>query len=274
MPAIQIDKLKLQTANLAGKVGQPDIFQEDLLELFDTYSNRTFRAGTDTLTHRLASSFHLPDRVIWQVERDLEPQIHIYDPEQSLILADTLWQGDSLEEKSIAIFILGQIPVVNEKPVVETLTRWYLPGLDPALQLRLVTSGLTRLRREKFPVWRQLIESWLTSSDTDKHAQALLALVELLQESGEAHLPAISRILRETVLQTPAKMHSEVVTLFHAMIQVSVIESTFLMNEIIHQANSRDMNQKRLLRKMIQVFPESEQAKIKQHYLEHFRSAI
>jgi hypothetical protein len=274
MPAIQLDKLKLQSANLAGKVGQPEEFLADLRELFDLYSNRTFRAGTDTLTTRLAASYHLPDRVIWQVERDLEPQIHIYDPEQSLILADTLWEGNSLEEKSLAIFILGQIPVDDEKKVVETITRWYQPGLDPVLQARLVTSGLTRLRNEKFIVWKKLIETWMDSDNIDQHAQAFLAQVELLQESGETHMPAISRLVLETALKTPTRLHPELVALFKAMVRVSEIESTFLMNEIIHRANARDLNQKRLLRKMIQAFPEGSQEKIKKHYLEHFRSPI
>lgn len=273
MPAIQLDRLKLQTANLAGKVGQPDLFQADLLELFDLYSNRTFRAGTNTLAHRMSSTYHLPDRVLWQIERDLEPQIHIYDPEQSLILAEALWSGESLEEKQIAIFILGQIPVEVDQPIMETFNRWFQPGLDPVLRMNLVTNGLNRLRRERFEDWMSLVKQWLASPTDEKHAQAFLALVELLQETGETHLPSVNKIVSGIVLDTSASLHHELLTLFRVMVQVSLIETDYLIREIIRRSDPQNANHKRLLRKMIQLFPESEQPEIKRQYLEHFRSS-
>ncbi len=272
MPAIQLDKLKLQTANLAGKVGQPDLFQADLLDLFDHYSNRTFRAGTNTLANRMSSTYHLPDRVLWQIERDLEPQIHIYDQEQSLILAETLWSGKSLEEKQIAIFILGQIPVEVDQPILETFTRWFQPGLDPHLRMNLVTVGLDRLRQEKFEDWMSLVQQWLASPLEEKHAQAFLALVELLQETGDTHLPSVNKIVSDVVLDTPASLHHELITLFRVMVQVSLIETSYLTRDIIRRSNPQNVNHKRLLRKMIQLFPDAEQPEIKRQYLEHFRA--
>lgn len=273
MPAIQLEKLRLQTANLAGKVGQPDIFQSELVELFDQYSNRTFRAGTNTLTNRMSSTYHLADRVMWQIERDLEPQIHIYEQDQSLLLANILWSGESLEEKLIAIFILGQVPVENDQPVLDTFTRWFQPGLDPLLRMRLVTDGLHRLRQEKFPDWMKLIQEWLASPLGEKHAQAFLALVELLQETGESHLPSVNKIMRETILTISPQDHYELLTLFRVMVQVSLIETTFLTREILHRSDPMNINHKRLLRKLIEQFPEGDQADLKREYLEHFRAA-
>ncbi len=273
MPAIQLDKLKLQTANLAGKVGQPDIFQSELLELFDLYSNRTFRAGTNTLSSRMSSTYHVADRVIWQIERDLEPQIHIYDQDQSLLLANILWSGESLEEKLIAIFILGQIPVEVDQPVLETFTRWFQPELDSLLRMRLVTVGLHRLRREKFTDWMGLIQEWIASPLEEKHAQAFLALVELLQETGESHLPSVNKIMRDTILTISPQNHYELLALFRVMVQVSLIETSYLTGEILGNSDPKNINHKRLLRKMIELFPENAQAELKRKYLEHFRSS-
>ncbi len=46
MPAVELDKLKLQSANLAGKISRPDLFLPMYRELLNYYSNRTFRPQT------------------------------------------------------------------------------------------------------------------------------------------------------------------------------------------------------------------------------------
>ena len=162
MPAIYLDKLKLQSANLAGKFGQSDEFMDDLLELFEFYSDRTFRAGNNTLAGRLHISYHLPERVFWQIERDLETQINIFPQEHALRLAGLLWTGESLEEKKLAVFILGRTSVSPSQPVLETYRNWFEQEDDSYLRQELVANGLLRLRREAFAIWLPLVQEWVT----------------------------------------------------------------------------------------------------------------
>jgi hypothetical protein len=271
MPAIYLEKLKLQSANLAGKFSQPEEFLHDLLELFEYYSNRTFRAGNNTLAGRLLASYHLPDRVLWQIERDLESQVKSYSQEDALRLANLLWKGESLEEKKLAVFLLGRITIEPHQPVLDTYQRWFKEEDDPAIRNELVTEGLFRLRREALPVWSDLIRGWITDQNEVYLGQGYLALAEYLRETGDQNVPVILNIIRPSLLEISATHHPEMLGLMQKLFQVSPIETIFILQEEIQRSNPRSAKHKRILRKIVQIIPPEHQGTIKLAYLEHFR---
>lgn len=271
MPAIYLEKLKLQSANLAGKFSQPEEFLHDLLELFEYYSNRTFRAGNNTLAGRLLASYHLPDRVLWQIERDLESQVKSYPQEDALRLANLLWKGESLEEKKMAVFLLGRITIEPHQPVLDTYQRWFKEEGDPAIRNELVTEGLFRLRREALPVWSDLIRGWITDQNEVYLGQGYLALAEYLRETGDQNVPVILNIIRPSLLEISATHHPEMLGLMQKLFQVSPIETIFILQEEIQRSNPRSAKHKRILRKIVQIIPPEHQGTIKLAYLEHFR---
>ncbi len=271
MPAIYLEKLKLQSANLAGKFIQPEEFLHDLLELFEFYSNRTFRAGNNTLTGKLLASYHLPERVLWQIEKDLQSQARSYPQEDSLRLANLLWNGASLEEKKLAVFLLGRTVVDPYQPVLDTYQKWFSEEDEPAIRKVLVTDGLFRLRREKFTIWLDLIRSWITDRNELYLGQGYLALAEYLEETGDRNVPAILNIIRPSMLEISAPHHPELLSLMQKFFKVSPVETSFILQEEIQNSNPRSVKHKRIMRKIVQIIPTEYQRSIKLAFLEHFR---
>ena len=181
MPAVQMEKLRLESANLAGKFAQPDLFRYEFLELMDRYSDRTFRSSQVTLPGKLLASFHVPDRVMWQIKNDLEPQVRIHTQSIALDCCQLLWNGDTVEEKQLAIAILGVIPSNPPGPIIDLVLRFYHPEMDPYLGNKLVADGLTDIRRNHFDLWLDLIQNWIASDDVRQTAQAYQALTGLAE---------------------------------------------------------------------------------------------
>jgi hypothetical protein len=272
MPGLQLDKLRLESANLVGKFSKPDLFRYELLELLDFYSNRTFRASQVTLPGKLLSSYHVPDRVIWQIKKDLEAQIASHSQSAGLDCAALLWKGESIEEMSLAVYILGRVSTDPPETVIDTLRSWYKPDLDPILRNMLVSDGLTNIRRDHFDLWVGLIRGWIDSDDPRQTAQAYQALTGLLAEEGDKHLPSVIRLVRENLFSLPSDLHPEALQLLQAMIRTSAVESRFLLRQCIQTAPVENSLQKRLLRKMVDLFPEPGYSELRKEYIGHYKA--
>jgi hypothetical protein len=271
MPAVQMEKLRLESANLAGKFAQPDLFRYEFLELMDRYSDRTFRSSQVTLPGKLLASFHVPDRVMWQIKNDLEPQVRIHTQSIALDCCQLLWNGDTIEEKQLAIAILGVISSNPPGPIIDLVLRFYHPEMDPYLGNKLVADGLTDIRRNHFDLWLDLIQNWIASDDVRQTAQAYQALTGLLKEEGDRHLPAVHRIVRESIFTIPPDLHPEALLLVQAMTRVSLIETKYMLRQLIHLAPQANLNFKRLIRKMVDLFSEPDRTELRADYLERFK---
>jgi hypothetical protein len=272
MPAVQLDKLRLQSANLVGRFSQPELFRYELLEIFEYYSDRTFRSSPVTLPGKLLTSFNLPERVLWQIERDLEAQIKNYPQADGLELCKLLWKGETSEEKSLAVFILGKVTSTPPEPILDVLHQWYHPEMDPTLQKILFADGLAEMRKDHFDEWLKLIQEWVQSGDPRRIGQAYQALTGLLLEQGEKYLPAISRLIQDTIQHLPASTHPEAIQLFQAMVRTSPVESRYLLRKMIQAAPSGNQIQKRLLRKIIDLFPDLPRSELRTEYLNHYKN--
>jgi hypothetical protein len=271
MPAVQLDKLRLQSANLVGRFSQPELFRYELLEIFEYYSDRTFRSSPVTLPGKLLTSFNIPERVLWQIERDLESQIKNYPQADGLELCKLLWKGETSDEKLLAVFILGKVVSTPPEPILEILHLWYHPDLDPALQKVLVADGLAEIRKDHFDQWMKLIQEWIQSGDPRRTGQAYQALTGLLLEQGDKYLPTISHLIQDTIHNLPASSHPEAVQLFQAMIHTSPVETKYLLRKMIQIAPSDNQIQKRLLRKIINLFSEEPKSELRTEYLNHYK---
>lgn len=271
MSAIQMEKLRLETANLAGKFSQPDVFRHDFLALMDYYSDRTFRASQVTLPDKLLASYHVPERVLWQIKRDLEPQVNSYAQDICLDCCQLLWFGETIEEKSLAVFILGMITPNPPEPILESLHRFYSPDLDPILRNMLVADGLHSIRRDHFDLWVSLIKTWIESDDPRQTAQAYQALTGLLKDEGGDHIPAINRLIHDTLPALPADLHTEAIQLFMMMLRISPVETKFILRQLLQSALPTNATLKRLLRKLVDIFPDPTRIELRTEYLQHYK---
>lgn len=271
MPAVQLEKIRAESASLVQKFNQPAIFRSNLLDMFEYYSDRTFRASPVTLPDKLFTSYHVPERMLWQIKNDLAVKVDQSSQEDALDCAQLLWEGNSIEEKSLAVFILGWTTSTPSGPILNCLQRWYQPDLDPILRKMLVSDGLRGIRKEHIDQWVQLIKSWIESDDTRQTAQALQAITGLLAEEGGRHLPSIFRLVETHFFDLPSDIQPETIQLIDAMLKTSPMEVKFLLRQLIREAPLQDTSSKRLLRKLIDICPPEIRSELRSDFLAHYR---
>jgi hypothetical protein len=193
MPAIDRARLKIQAATLARKFDEPETFLHDLNEMLDFYTNRTIRAAQ--VVQRLsAPTYHTPRPVLLQIESELATLAE-KQPQEALKLVKVLWQADSLESRLLAAFLLGNIPSDLAIPTLTLLPAWLNQSIDKEIHTALLTTALTRLRREKPDTFFFILEGWLGSPQPIFQVWGLQALIPLLQDPHFENLPAVFRIL-------------------------------------------------------------------------------
>jgi len=159
MPAIDLSRLKKQTAQLVDLFGQPVEFLRAHREVLDFYVNRTLRSQS-VAPSSVLPTYRTPTVVLRQIENELGP-VAGKQPIQALELADALWDEGWLETRLLAAFLLGRIPPQEER-LLARLTAWTQavrlnPGEFDALVLPGGSQGAHDLmeRREVLACIRQ-----------------------------------------------------------------------------------------------------------------------
>jgi hypothetical protein len=107
MPAIDLARLKQQTARLADLFDQPSEFLREHREVLDHYVNRTLRSQ-GVAPSSVLPTYRTPTVVLRQIETELGPLAE-KRPIPALELADALWDEGWLETRLLAAFLLGRI---------------------------------------------------------------------------------------------------------------------------------------------------------------------
>jgi hypothetical protein len=118
MPAIDLARLKKQTAQLADLFDQPADFLRELKEILDYYVNRTLRSQ-GVAPSSVLPTYRTPSVVLRQIETELSP-VAEKNPIEALELADALWDEGWLETRLLAAFLLGTNPSARGTPARAT----------------------------------------------------------------------------------------------------------------------------------------------------------
>src|SRR6266498_3219650 len=156
MPAIDLARLKKQTAQLADIFDQPSTFLRELREVLEFYINRSLRSS-GVAPSSVLPTYRTPVVVLRQIEKELG-SVAERQPVQALELADALWDEGWLETKLLAAYLLGRIPPQEER-LLARLTAWTQTVRDPDVRAALLTTSLTRLRQKR------LICFWYSSKN-------------------------------------------------------------------------------------------------------------
>src|SRR3989304_215281 len=104
MPAIQLARLKIQSAQLSEDFVRPDKFVRGLRDLLELYADRTRRSGQFGEPAPLLPAFKVPAPVLRQVLKDLAPMA-TGDPQGGLALCEALWAEPFLEFRLLAAYL-------------------------------------------------------------------------------------------------------------------------------------------------------------------------
>ncbi len=257
MPAIELARLKTQAARLADKFGEPEAFLHDLNELLDYYTNRTIRTA-QTIQRLAAPTYHTPRPVLRQIEGELAVLAED-QPAKAVTLSKVLWKAGSLESRLLAAYLLGNIPSDQAGPALTSLTGWLGKSTDKEIQTALLTTALTRLRREKPDEFFLLLEGWLDFPQPAQQVWGLQALIPLLQDPHFENLPAVFRILGPAIQRLAPATQLDFQACLGALERVSLTETVAFLREIVSIAPSPIML--RILRRMLPgLSPELQEA--------------
>src|SRR5215813_15614066 len=226
MPAIDLARLKKQTAQLADLFDQPPLFLREHREILDFYVNRSLRSQ-GVAPSSVLPTYRTPTVVLRQIETELGP-IAEKQPIQALELADALWDEGWLETRLLSAFILGRIPPQEER-LLARLTAWTQAVRDPEVRAALLTTSLTRLRKETPDLFLVLVKEWLYPTRKRMWSNGIQAIVPLVSSNDFDNLPPIFEIISPILKASPATLQFDLQELIIMLYEASPDETTYFI---------------------------------------------
>src|ERR1043165_1277732 len=235
MPAIDLARLKKQTTHLADIFGEPVAFLREVREVLEFYVNRSLRSQ-GVAPSSVLPTYRTPVVVRRQIEKELGP-VAEEQPIQALELADALWDEGWLETKLLASFLLGRIPPQEER-LLARLTAWTQTVRDPEVRAALLTTSLTRLRRETPDLFLVLVKEWLHPARQRMWSNGVQALVPLISSPEFDNLPPIFEIVEPILKTSPATLQYDLQELIITLFEASPDETTYFLQQILKETKS------------------------------------
>jgi len=235
MPAIDLARLKKQTAQLADLFDQPADFLREHREILDYYVNRTLRSQS-VAPSSVLPTYRTPPVVLRQIETELSP-VAENKPIQALELADALWDEGWLETRLLAAFLLGRIPPQEER-LLARLTAWTQAVRDPEVRAALLTTSLSRLRNETPDLFLILVKEWMHPARQRMWSNGIQALVPLIKAEEFDNLPPIFEIVDPIIKASPATIQFDLQELITALYNASPDETIFFLEQILKKTKS------------------------------------
>ena len=235
MPAIDLARLKKQTAYLADVFSEPSAFLHELREVLEFYVNRSLRSQ-GVAPSSVLPTYRTPVVVLRQIEKELGSAAE-KQPISALELADALWDEGWLETKLLAAFLLGRIPPQEER-LLARLTAWTQAVRDPEVRAALLTTSLTRLRKETPDLFLILVREWLHPARQRMWSNGVQALVPLISSPEFDNLPPIFEIVEPILKTSPATLQFDLQELIITLYEASPDETTYFLQQILKETKS------------------------------------
>ena len=235
MPAIDLARLKKQTARLADLFDEPTDFLREHREILDHYVNRTLRSQ-GVAPSSVLPTYRTPTVVLRHIENELGP-VAEKQPIQALELADALWDEGWLETRLLAAYLLGRIPPQEER-LLARLTAWTQAVRDPSVRAALLTTSLTRLRRETPDLFLILVKEWLHPARQRMWSNGIQALVPLISSQEFDNLPPIFETIEPILKAAPAALQFDMQELITTLYEASPDETTYFLQQILQKTRS------------------------------------
>src|SRR4026209_1809008 len=235
MPAIDLARLKKQTAQLADLFDQPSAFLREHREILDFYVNHSLRSQ-GVAPSSVLPTYRTPIVVLRQIATELGP-VAEKKPIQALELADALWDEGWLETRLLAAFLLGRIPPQEER-LLARLTAWTQAVRDPSVRAALLTTSLTRLRKETPDLFLILVKEWLYPSRKKMWSNGIQALVPLISAPDFDNLPPIFEIVDPILKPSPVGLQFDIRELLVTLYNKSPDETLYFIQQILKSTKS------------------------------------
>jgi hypothetical protein len=231
MPAIDLARLRKQANRLADFFFLPDEFMKHLRTILDSYINYTLRTKENVAPGSNLKTYRTPIAVLTHIENELSAVAEA-NPHFALELADVLWDEGALETRLLAAFLLGRIPPQEER-LIPRLAAWTQQVRDPHVRAALLSTSLTRMRRETPDQFLTLIREYLHPARTRSWSNGLQALLPMIADTSYTNLPPILDIVEPVIEEAPSIIQNDLADLIVALYRASANETTFMLKHVL-----------------------------------------
>jgi len=261
MPAVPLNQIQAQIAELSWKYTRAPEYVEGLRDLFNQYGSLVFKKGQVTRKLRAYPSFHVPPVLMNQLEMSLIANHRRY-PQASLALVDALWQEEMIEPKTLAAALLGRVDAGGPEPIMQRILLWCQPDLHPLVQEVVFDHATLTLRERYAAVWLAQIEAWADHPTQTIQNMGLRAMLPLAKDRQFNNLPPLFRLLTPLVQSFTPDQQPVLAELLTALVRRTPVEMSFLLRQICQRGVSSASL--RMLRRLLPIFPPHEQEQLRQ----------
>jgi hypothetical protein len=251
MPAIDLARLRKQANRLADFFFLPDEFMKHLREMLDFYVNYTLRTVENIAPGSNLKTYRTPPAVLTQIENELRSAAEA-NPHFALELADILWDEGALETRLLAAFLLGRIPPQEER-LLPRITAWTQQIRDPNVRAALLSTSLTRMRKETPDQFLTLVREYLHPERARTWSNGIQALIPMIADTEFENLPAIFDIVEPIIEEAPSTLQNDLTDLIVALYRASTSETIFMLKHVL--SNSQNPMTAVTLRRISPNFP-------------------
>ncbi len=231
MPAIDLARLRKQANRLADFFFLPDEFMKHLREMLDFYVNYTLRTKENVAPGSNLKTYRTPPAVLTHIENELRVVAEA-NPHFALELADVLWDEGALETRLLAAYLLGRIPPQEER-LLPRLTAWTQQIRDPEVRSALLSTSLTRMRKETPNQFLALVREYLHPERTRTWTNGIQALLPMIADTSYTNLPPILDLVEPIIEEAPSTLQNDLADLIVALYRASANETTFMLKHIL-----------------------------------------
>jgi hypothetical protein len=236
MPAIDLARLKKQTAQLADLFNRPEDFVRGLHGMLEFYVNRTMRDSGAVAPSSVLETYRTPPAILKQIENEIGP-LAASNPDNALDLADHLWDEGWLEMRLLAATLLGKLPP-QEQRLLPRLTAWTNQVRDSSVRAALLTTSLTRLRLETPERFLVLVGEWLNPERQRMWSNGIQALLPLIRDPEFNNLPPVFDILAHVVETAPGTLQNDLADVLNALYDDSPTETIHFLRQVLTESDS------------------------------------
>ena len=258
MPAIDLARLRKQSNRLADFFFLPDEFMRHLRETLDFYVNYSLRKKTDIAPGSNLRTYRTPPVVLQHIQKELRG-VAENNPAYALDLADRLWDVGTLETSLLAAFLLGCLPPQEER-LLARLTAWSQQVQDPDVRSELLSTSMTRMRKESPDQFLVLIREWLHPARPQTWSNGIQALLPMIEEASFENIPLILDMVEPVIQNGGSSRQLDIRDLILALYKHSRDETTYLLKQILSQPS--DPMTVITLRRIAPAFPAELQSEL------------
>lgn len=198
-------------------------------------------------------AYNTPKVLITELQLSLE-EIIPQNPDSSLEIANMLWDESHYEAKTMAYWILFNLPMEYIPQIFEKMNMWIEENPDDYLITQMTNTCFEKEALLLSDPCLNSINRWLQSEDIQQKRIGIEALKNLTQSKQFTNLPKIFQMIRPLIINQRFEVRKDLLNLIQVMITRSEAETaSFLIATGEIQTNDRVLA---FIRKCLPLFNE------------------